>query len=343
MQLASSISGATNLATLEAAQAGGVESVLKQYAHRAPLLTQDSLAALGGAHTRVLETSPLSTMPSLHDLSGSQSAGARPSPLYLTPPAVSIPLNTSGAHPSALPFPGASVATSALAGAGSPGANSTSLSLALLQAMASNAPASTVSPASLHSWGTSSSRQSSEPCLAYNAVASHKQEADIEAQQKTALLEYENEVLRQRLQSDSAEKMNLVHMLFNQIQQNGQVPPPGAMLPHGMPGMHGLGGHAALAAGMSPQVANKPKPAQSRYWTDAEHQRFLDAVQRFGAHDHKAIALVVGTRTSSQVRSHSQKFFKKLEQHKGDGIPNMNRKKKDKQVASRTREVDVEG
>eukprot|EP00282_Hemiselmis_andersenii_P022915 CAMPEP_0172003836 /NCGR_PEP_ID=MMETSP1041-20130122/4146_1 /TAXON_ID=464988 /ORGANISM="Hemiselmis andersenii, Strain CCMP439" /LENGTH=306 /DNA_ID=CAMNT_0012657631 /DNA_START=21 /DNA_END=941 /DNA_ORIENTATION=+ len=70
-----------------------------------------------------------------------------------------------------------------------------------------------------------------------------------------------------------------------------------------------------------------PKVPQPRYWTDEEHQRFLEALQRFGGNDHKAIAKVVGTRTPRQVRSHSQKFFEKVCMWAGDGLPSMNRKK----------------
>jgi SHAQKYF class myb-like DNA-binding protein len=137
------------------------------------------------------------------------------------------------------------------------------------------------------------------------------------AYRKNALLEAENEALRQKVQRDNAEKLNLVHMLFTQMQQNGQIPGP-----------HNPAGRGTSSS----DEDNKPsRPPQSRYWTEEEHQRFLDAVKIYGAHDHKAIATKVGTRTSSQVRSHSQKFFKKLEAHKGAGLPSMNRKKKHEQ------------
>jgi SHAQKYF class myb-like DNA-binding protein len=38
-----------------------------------------------------------------------------------------------------------------------------------------------------------------------------------------------------------------------------------------------------------------------RYWTEEEHQRFLDAIQNYGHKDVKAIASVVGTRSATQV------------------------------------------
>jgi len=68
--------------------------------------------------------------------------------------------------------------------------------------------------------------------------------------------------------------------------------------------------------------------SQSRYWTEDEHRKFLEAVRCFGAHNHKAIASYVSTRNSTQVRSHSQKFFKKLETFRGRGLPTMLRKRK---------------
>jgi SHAQKYF class myb-like DNA-binding protein len=52
--------------------------------------------------------------------------------------------------------------------------------------------------------------------------------------------------------------------------------------------------------------------AATRYWTDAEHQRFLDALQAHGPKDVKAIAQQVGTRSATQVRTHAQKYFIKL-------------------------------
>lgn len=48
---------------------------------------------------------------------------------------------------------------------------------------------------------------------------------------------------------------------------------------------------------------------QSRYWTPNEHKRFLEALQKFGAKDVRAIASYVGTRNATQVRTHAQKYF----------------------------------
>mmetsp|Transcript_5211 Transcript_5211/g.19495 ORF Transcript_5211/g.19495 Transcript_5211/m.19495 type:complete len:575 (+) Transcript_5211:174-1898(+) len=47
-------------------------------------------------------------------------------------------------------------------------------------------------------------------------------------------------------------------------------------------------------------------------WSDEEHQKFLEGLERFGRSKWKEIAEYIGTRTRSQVSSHSQKYFKKL-------------------------------
>mmetsp|Transcript_27691 Transcript_27691/g.43229 ORF Transcript_27691/g.43229 Transcript_27691/m.43229 type:complete len:479 (-) Transcript_27691:207-1643(-) len=52
--------------------------------------------------------------------------------------------------------------------------------------------------------------------------------------------------------------------------------------------------------------------SQSRYWTEEEHQRFLEAIKSYGHKDVKAIASIVGTRSATQVRTHAQKYFMKL-------------------------------
>ena len=63
---------------------------------------------------------------------------------------------------------------------------------------------------------------------------------------------------------------------------------------------------AAAAAAASAKKA-KPK-AEVKYWTDAEHELFLEAYEKYGK-DLPRIAEHVGTRTSAQVRSHMQKWL----------------------------------
>ena len=60
------------------------------------------------------------------------------------------------------------------------------------------------------------------------------------------------------------------------------------------------------------ESANDSKTNMSRYWTDDEHQRFLEAIQKYGHKDVKAIAGHVGSRNATQVRTHAQKYFMRL-------------------------------
>jgi len=57
---------------------------------------------------------------------------------------------------------------------------------------------------------------------------------------------------------------------------------------------------------------NKSNKTQSRYWTKAEHELFLEALEKFGQKDVKSISTHVGTRTPTQVRTHAQKYFLRL-------------------------------
>ncbi|KAH7290176.1 hypothetical protein KP509_30G035100 [Ceratopteris richardii] len=65
------------------------------------------------------------------------------------------------------------------------------------------------------------------------------------------------------------------------------------------------------------QQRDKPPPrenkiaSESRYWTNEERQRFEKALKTFGT-DFVAIAKFVGTRSSTQVRTHAQKYYAKL-------------------------------
>lgn len=67
---------------------------------------------------------------------------------------------------------------------------------------------------------------------------------------------------------------------------------------------------------------------QSRYWTQDEHQRFLEAIEKFGKKDVKAIAQYVGTRNATQVRTHAQKFYAKLDRDKHGDVDTNKKKKK---------------
>lgn len=72
--------------------------------------------------------------------------------------------------------------------------------------------------------------------------------------------------------------------------------------------------------------AAKNAPAEperpTRYWSAAEHKRFLEAIQmfvwlqlltsRFGEDNKSAISLYVGSRSVNQIRSHMQKYKKRM-------------------------------
>lgn len=52
---------------------------------------------------------------------------------------------------------------------------------------------------------------------------------------------------------------------------------------------------------------------QSRYWTQQEHQKFLQGIEKYGRKDVKAISNFVGSRNPTQVRTHAQKYYAKIE------------------------------
>eukprot|EP01122_Echinamoeba_exundans_P016841 TRINITY_DN8665_c0_g1_i1.p1 TRINITY_DN8665_c0_g1~~TRINITY_DN8665_c0_g1_i1.p1 ORF type:complete len:515 (-),score=98.15 TRINITY_DN8665_c0_g1_i1:120-1664(-) len=54
------------------------------------------------------------------------------------------------------------------------------------------------------------------------------------------------------------------------------------------------------------------KAQQSRYWRKDEHDRFMEALRKYGRKDVKSIAAHVATRNPTQVRTHAQKYFLKL-------------------------------
>ncbi|CDF32420.1 unnamed protein product [Chondrus crispus] len=56
----------------------------------------------------------------------------------------------------------------------------------------------------------------------------------------------------------------------------------------------------------------EPRPGQTRYWTEEEHERFLEAVAEYGEKAYVAISNYVETRTPKQVRTHAQKFQMKM-------------------------------
>lgn len=78
-----------------------------------------------------------------------------------------------------------------------------------------------------------------------------------------------------------------------------------------------------------PAPQEETKKASSRYWTAEEHARFLEGLQLFGQKDIKAISRHVGTRSATQVRTHAQKYYLRIERERakaeldGNGRPSV--------------------
>ncbi|KAJ8607429.1 hypothetical protein CTAYLR_009990 [Chrysophaeum taylorii] len=64
-----------------------------------------------------------------------------------------------------------------------------------------------------------------------------------------------------------------------------------------------------------------PAKLESGRWSMAEHKRFVEGLEKFGRRKWIRIAQHVGTRTVIQVRSHAQKYFKKLRKDEDDLRP----------------------
>ena len=66
---------------------------------------------------------------------------------------------------------------------------------------------------------------------------------------------------------------------------------------------------------MDEKLAKHDFPGKRGHWTQDEHERFIEAINKYGK-DWKKIMQVVGTRSSNQIRSHAQKYFIKLDKKK---------------------------
>jgi SHAQKYF class myb-like DNA-binding protein len=80
---------------------------------------------------------------------------------------------------------------------------------------------------------------------------------------------------------------------------------------------------------------DKHQKKQSRYWTQNEHQKFLEAIEKFGRKDVKSISQFVGTRNATQVRTHAQKYYAKIDREM--------KKKREHQLAGVHKMTDEEG
>ena len=73
------------------------------------------------------------------------------------------------------------------------------------------------------------------------------------------------------------------------------------------------------AAKKNPSHDAKPVPKATGHWTAAEHDEFLKCLDIYGR-EWKKVAERITTRTAAQIRSHAQKYFKKIEAA-GEGAP----------------------
>eukprot|EP01119_Soliformovum_irregulare_P004362 TRINITY_DN15353_c0_g1_i1.p1 TRINITY_DN15353_c0_g1~~TRINITY_DN15353_c0_g1_i1.p1 ORF type:complete len:590 (+),score=120.52 TRINITY_DN15353_c0_g1_i1:76-1845(+) len=71
------------------------------------------------------------------------------------------------------------------------------------------------------------------------------------------------------------------------------------------------------SANASPTIDKKNVPVKTPYkqgWTKDEHMRFLNGLQIHGKGAWKEIALIVGSRTPTQIQSHAQKYYLRQKQ-----------------------------
>ncbi|KAF1332776.1 Myb-like dna-binding, partial [Globisporangium splendens] len=66
----------------------------------------------------------------------------------------------------------------------------------------------------------------------------------------------------------------------------------------------------------SSQQPEKKTKRSGRPWTAEEHNRFLEAMQRFPSGPWKIIASCVGTRTTRQTMTHAQRYREKIARRK---------------------------
>lgn len=71
---------------------------------------------------------------------------------------------------------------------------------------------------------------------------------------------------------------------------------------------HDLGGRRTALRLEAPKLDKS-----GRYWTEEEHQLFLQGAELYGLKNARAIAQFVGSRTATQVRTHTQKYLIRLQ------------------------------
>lgn len=73
---------------------------------------------------------------------------------------------------------------------------------------------------------------------------------------------------------------------------------------------------AASASERTDAMDSEAKKPSSRYWTPEEHKRFLEGLELYGPREIKSISRHVGTRSATQVRTHAQKYWLRVERER---------------------------
>ncbi|KAG7398986.1 hypothetical protein PHYBOEH_009979 [Phytophthora boehmeriae] len=67
-----------------------------------------------------------------------------------------------------------------------------------------------------------------------------------------------------------------------------------------------------LSQRFSPQSQNSRRASTTGWWTHEEHEKFLEAMEKYPSGPWKKIARHVGSRTSRQVMTHAQKYRQRI-------------------------------
>jgi len=113
-----------------------------------------------------------------------------------------------------------------------------------------------------------------------------------------------------------------------------------------MPTSSDEGNIRASNGGQQTQRTQSQKSSGPRYWTPAEHSRFVEALDKYGRKDVKSIAKYVETRNATQVRTHAQKYFLRMKKEDPDNYARFCEDEPDDMISTQLpqkRKADVNG